>query len=170
MGSLPPVSFISSVFQVFIREHFTCIWVVVFLILNCRKWPVSTFHDATVVVFFFDCDRVIVDRELQGPAAFAVSRAWHGTSRQKLYDELGRENLYHRRWYRRMTHFYKLQSTRLPLHLDNLIPANGDLNYNLRTPYDYDQHIERTTRFSHTYFQNWVSEWNRLDVSIRSTQ
>ena len=34
-------------------------------------------------------------------------------------------------------------------------------------PYDYDQ---RTTRFSHTYFQNCVSEWNRLDVSMRSSQ
>ena len=40
----------------------------------------------------------------------------------------------------------------------------------LRMPYDYDQHIERTTRFSHTYFQNCVSEWNRLDVSMRSSQ
>ena len=37
-------------------------------------------------------------------------------------------------------------------------------------PYDYDQHIERTTRFSHTYFQNCVSEWNRLDVSMCSSQ
>ena len=32
-------------------------------------------------------------------------------------------------------------------------------------PYDYDQHIERITRFSHTYFQNCVSDRNRLDVS-----
>ena len=36
--------------------------------------------------------------------------------------------------------------------------------------YDYDQHIKRTTRFSHTYFQNCVSVWNRLDVSMRSSQ
>ena len=69
-----------------------------------------------------------------------------------------------------MTHFYKLRSTRSPLYLYNLIPPERDLNYNLRIPYDYDQHIERTTRFSHTYFQNCVSEWNRLDVSMRSSQ
>ena len=37
-------------------------------------------------------------------------------------------------------------------------------------PYDYDQHIERTTRFSHTYYQNCVSEWNRPNVSMRSSQ
>ena len=98
------------------------------------------------------------------------SGAWRGTSRQKLYDELGWESLYHRRWYRRMTHFYKLRSTRSPLYLYNLIPPERDLNYNLRIPYDYDQHIERTTRFSHTYFQNCVREWNRLDVSMRLSQ
>ena len=94
----------------------------------------------------------------QYSAALAVSGAWRGTSRQKLYDELGWESLYHRRWYRRMTHFYKLRSTRSPLYVYNLIPPERDLNYNLRIPYDHDQHIERTTRFSHTYFQNCVSE------------
>ena len=107
---------------------------------------------------------------IQYSVAFAVSGAWRGSSRQKLYDELGWENLYHRRWYSRMTHFCKLRSTRSPLYLYNLIPPERDLNYNLRMPYDYDQHIERTTRFSHTYFQNCVSEWNRLDVSMRSSQ
>ena len=38
-----------------------------FLILNCRKWPISGICDASLVVFFCDRDRVIVDRELQGP-------------------------------------------------------------------------------------------------------
>ena len=44
----------------------------------------------------------------QCSAALAVRGAWRGTSRQKLYDELGWENLCLRRWYHRMTHFYKL--------------------------------------------------------------
>ena len=44
----------------------------------------------------------------QYSAALAMSRAWRGTSRQKLYDELGWESLFHRRLYCRMTHFYKL--------------------------------------------------------------
>ena len=48
---------------------------------------------------------------IQYSAALAVSGAWHGTNRQKLYEELGLEPLYHRRWYRRLTHFYKLKNT-----------------------------------------------------------
>ena len=35
-------------------------------------------------------------------------------------------------------------------------------------PHPYDPQIERTMRFSNTYFQNCISEWNRLDVSDRS--
>ncbi len=40
--------------------------------------------------------------QTQYHAALAVTGAWRGTNRQKLYDELGWEDLYHRRWYRRL--------------------------------------------------------------------
>ena len=46
----------------------------------------------------------------QYSAALAVSGAWRGTNTDKIYEELGLEILYHRRWYRRLCHFYKLQS------------------------------------------------------------
>ena len=45
----------------------------------------------------------------QYSAALAVSSAWRGTSSCKLYEELEWENLYHRGWYRRLTHFFKLR-------------------------------------------------------------
>ena len=35
--------------------------------MNCRNGLISAFRDGVMVVFFFDFDRVIVDRELQGP-------------------------------------------------------------------------------------------------------
>ena len=51
---------LSGVFQVHLGRN-------IFLILNCRKWPISAIRDAAVVVSFCDRDRVIVDGELQGP-------------------------------------------------------------------------------------------------------
>ena len=60
---------------------------------------------------------------------------------------------------------WKIQS---PLYLYSLIPAERELCYNLRMAHLYDPQIERTMRFSNTFFQNCVSEWNRLDVSERS--
>ena len=44
----------------------------------------------------------------QYSAALAVTGAWKGTSREKLYDELGWESLNPRRWSRRLILFYKI--------------------------------------------------------------
>ena len=106
----------------------------------------------------------------QYPAALAVSGAWRGTNRDKLYEELGWEYLYHRRWYRRLMHFYKLKKSRSPLYLYNLIPPEREVHYNLRIPRDFEPNISRTKRFSNTYFQNSINEWNSLDVSIRKCE
>ena len=46
--------------------------------------------------------------QTQFSAALAVAGAWRGTNRQRLYEELGWESLYHRRWYRRLRHFFNL--------------------------------------------------------------
>ena len=90
---------------------------------------------------------------IQYSTALPVSGAWHGTNRQKLHEELGWKSLYHRRWYRRLTHFYKLKNTQSPLYLYSLIPAERGLRYNLRMPHPYDP---QTERFSNTYFQNCI--------------
>ena len=51
---------------------------------------------------------------IQYTAAFAVTGTWRGTSRDKLYAELGWETLSARKWSRRLTLFYKI--------IDNLTP------------------------------------------------
>ena len=38
-----------------------------FLILICRKWPISAVYSVAGVMFFCDRDHAIVDCELQGP-------------------------------------------------------------------------------------------------------
>ena len=91
-------------------------------------------------------------------------------SKCKLYEELGWENLYHRRWYRRLTHFFKLRQSGSPLYLYNLIPPEREVNYNLRRIHVFDQRVERTNRYANTYFQNCPKEWNQLDVTLQSSQ
>ena len=107
---------------------------------------------------------------VQYSAALAVSGAWRGTNKCKVYEELGWEYLYHRRWYRRLIHFCKIKQSRLPSYLYNLIPPERELNYGLRRANTFDQPIERTNRYSNTCFQNCPKEWNRLDISVRSSQ
>ena len=67
----------------------------------------------------------------QYSAALAVSGAWRGTNTDKIYEELGWELLYYRRWYRRLCHFYKLLNDQRLLYLYNEIPQEHTFSYNL---------------------------------------
>ena len=48
-------------------------------------------------------------------AALAINGAIRGTSKEKLYQELGLESLKDGRWLRRMSYLYKIISTKIPL-------------------------------------------------------
>ena len=106
--------------------------------------------------------------QVQYSAALAVTGTWRGTSRQKLYEELGWETLYHRRWYRRLTHFFCLRRSKSPEYLFNEIPQERQLTYSLRNPSAYEQPAARTVRFSNTYFRNTLFEWNSLDSETQN--
>ena len=83
-------------------------------------------------------------------AVLAVSGAWRGTNTDKIYEELGWEILYYRRWYRRQCHFYKLQSDQRPLYLCKEIPQERTFSYNLRRPNESESSAKSTDRFAHT--------------------
>ena len=105
--------------------------------------------------------------QTQYSAALAVTGARRGTSRQRLYNELGWESLYDRRWYRRLCHFFTLKKQHSPQYLVTEIPNEHQLTYNLRNPNIYDQNIGQTNRFANTHFQNTFMEWNKLDNEVR---
>ena len=107
--------------------------------------------------------------QTQYSAALVVSGVWRGTSRQKLYEELGWENLYDRRWYRRLCHFYSIKTKSSPMYLFEEIPLERDLCYNLRHARVYEPTIPRTVCFSNTYFHNALYEWNMLDNEIKDS-
>ena len=107
--------------------------------------------------------------QTQYSAAIAATGAWRGTNRQRLYEELGWENLYERWWYRRLCHFYNLKMSSTPQYLFEEIPSERDISCNLRHARAYDPIIPRTVRFSNTYFQNVLYEWNLLDNEIKNS-
>ena len=107
---------------------------------------------------------------IQYCAALAVTGAWRGTSRERLYRELGWESLYHRRCYRRLCHFYNLIKSHSPEYLFAQIPPERNVSQNLRRIRSYDQNIGRTARFANTYFQNAPFEWNLLDDDTRNSK
>ena len=57
--------------------------------------------------------------------ALAITGAIRGTSREKLYHELGLESLQNSKWLRRLCYFHKILSTKLipPLHMPHCNPG-----------------------------------------------
>ena len=66
-------------------------------------------------------------------AALAVAGAWKGTSYEKLLDELGWEYLHHRRWFRRLSHFYSIVNGKSPEYLKAELPQAKVYNYSHRS-------------------------------------
>ena len=60
---------------------------------------------------------------IQYNASLVITGAIRGTSREKLYNELGFESLHARRWYRKLCYFYKFYVFQQPEYLFNLIPV-----------------------------------------------
>ena len=105
---------------------------------------------------------------VQYSAALAVARAWKGTSYDKLLDELGWKYLYHRRWFRRLSHFYSIVNGNSPEYLNAELPQPKIYNYNLRSEGVFERSHVRTQRFDDTFFPYCIREWNELHVSIRT--
>ena len=106
--------------------------------------------------------------QVQSSAALAVTGAWQGTRSRRLYEELGWESLYLRRWCWRMCNFFNLKNTATPAYLFDEIPVKHYVPYSLRRDLEY-QPVNRTESFASAYFQSVLSEWNLLDTNIRDS-
>ena len=105
---------------------------------------------------------------LQYQAALAITGAIQGTSRDKIYHELGLESLKSRRWYKRLTCMYKIMKKEAPNYLINLIPKS---QHAIRTR---NNHIPtyhcRTDCFKYSFFPSTLNDWFKLEESIRDSE
>ena len=101
---------------------------------------------------------------VQYNAALAITGAIKGTSREKLYQELGLEYLQQRRWMRRLCLFYKVVSTKLPAYNYDIIPP---VRQSQRHPNTFNSISCRTEYFKSPLFPCIIGEWNKLNPEIR---
>ena len=106
---------------------------------------------------------------MQYNAALAITGAIRGTSKEKLYQELGLEYLSKRRWFKRLSTFYRIQDNQYPLHLFNLIPPSNN-NYNTRNKKKFGTIFCRTELFKNSFLPYVLNEWNKLESKIRESQ
>ena len=108
--------------------------------------------------------------KVQYNATLAITGAIRGTSRECIYNELGLEFLADRRWYRKMTFFYKIVKNLAPKYLQSyLLPqalnqcSTRVAKKNLLTTLP-----SRTLTFSSTFFPYCNNEWNKLNDNLRN--
>ena len=98
-------------------------------------------------------DSMDILESIQYRAALIVSGSWKGTSRAKLYAELGWESLSDRRHIRRLMLYYRINADLAPSYLkkcvDRCPPAS-------------------TLRFKNSFFPYCKNHWSLLSADIRS--
>ena len=104
---------------------------------------------------------------VQYSAALAVTGTWRGTSREKLYIDLGWESLNSRRWSRRLTLFYKYVKNLSPEYTGAPIPPFHQSQYRLRDQDVIGRLKARTEKFKASFYPNCLSEWNKLEPELR---
>ena len=105
---------------------------------------------------------------IQYNAALALTGAIRGSSREKLYQELGLESLQLRRWYRKLCCFYKIYNKQAPGYLTELIPTRNEA-YQTRHFANIPSLSFKHNFFKNTFFPSTILEWNKLDPSLRNS-
>ena len=106
---------------------------------------------------------------VQYNAALAITGAIRGSSREKLYQELGFESLRDRRWYRKLYFYYKIRHNDCPLYLTEQIPIFEPSTYSLRSNHPSNAPFIRTERFKSTFSPSSTHSWNQLDPNIQNS-
>ena len=106
---------------------------------------------------------------IQYRACLAITGAIRGTSREKIYQELGLESLQSRRWYRKLTMFYKIYKNKSPFYLFNLIPEKTS-SYATRNVGQILLIKIKYKFFKSTFFPSAIIEQNELDPAIQNAE
>ena len=106
---------------------------------------------------------------VQYNACLALTGAIGGSSKEKIYQELGFESLRVRRWYRKLCLFYKVLNNEHPQYLFNLIPVRPTL-YPTRNPLNIPLLNANHNFFKNSFFPSTIIEWNKLDPGLRKAE
>ena len=97
---------------------------------------------------------------VQYNAALAITGSVKGTSREKLYQELGFESLQQRRCYRKLCCLFKIIKNQSPSYLFQLVPSPNIRYFSRNSGNIHDF-------FKNNFFPSTVKEWNSLEQHIK---
>ena len=96
------------------------------------------------------------------------NRSLQGTSRDKIYQDLGLESLKSRRWNKSLSCMVKIMNNKAPNYLLNLVPRSQPTITN-RNKHIPNYHC-RTYYLKYVFFHSTLKDWFNLNTSIRNSQ
>ena len=93
---------------------------------------------------------------IQYQAALAVTGAWQGSSRSKLYEELGWESLSERRWCRRILQLHKILSNKTPSYLKDKLLRHRRPLYSQNNNNTFHVIRCRSSRYMNSFFPDAI--------------
>ena len=103
----------------------------------------------------------------QYKGSLAIAGAIRGTSKEKLYQEVGFESHKHRLWFSKLCNFHKIFKNQSPRFHYELLPFKTTY-YNTRSSNLPLLNI-RYNFFKTLLFPSAAIDWNNLDLSIRNS-
>ena len=110
------------------------------------------------------------DESIQYQAALAVTGAWQGSNRSKLYEELGWEALSDRRMCRRILQIHNIINNKTPSYLKDKLPPIRVAGYNPNHNCDIFQELRsRSNRYMYSFFPDATTSWNNIMKHFQNT-
>ena len=97
---------------------------------------------------------------IQYQAALAITGTWQGSSRTKLYEELGWETLSDRRRCRRILQVHKIENGGTPSYLKDKLPNHHRPQPNGNNSKTFHEMRSKTNRYSKSFFPDAIASWN----------
>ena len=105
---------------------------------------------------------------VQYKAALSITGAIKGTSRDRLYQELGLESLSDRRLYRRLVYFFNIVHLTSPKYLSDLLPEKRR-SLNPQRSELFIEFFSHSAFFDSSFFPFCVKTWNKLSSELRNS-
>ena len=99
------------------------------------------------------------------PTITGITGAIRGSSKKKLYQELGFESLQIGRWFWKSCFFYKIYKNNQPSYLSSIIPQ-WNFAFNTTNAAKAPLFEIKHNFFKNTFFPSTVIEWNKLDTNF----
>ena len=99
---------------------------------------------------------------IQYQAALAISGSWRGSSRSKLYEELGWKSLSDRRMGRRILQIHKISNNKTPSYLRENLPPNSRTLFIGNVRNTFRELICKSNRYMNSFFPDAIASWNIL--------